>query len=300
MDVDVRLLRSFLGLAEELHFRRAAERLNLSQPALTRQIQDLERRVGVPLLDRSPQGVTLTSAGRTLAEELPRLLSDLERVGRLAQGAARGEVGHATISFLGSTITSFVTPLLTRLRIQSPSMTFTLTERVWIDQTAGLEAGTDDLAFVRDLRDPRWQSMDLLAEPVCLVVGDWHPYAAKRRIRPRDLPGLAHETFLTDRRPGSGLQPSWVGTHCAGWPFVPRVSDEVVTTHGILALVAADMGVSLMPASYQTWGPNTLRFVPVAGQTTTVQVAWAPRPGNGITTAILRSVRELAGPAGAL
>lgn len=293
MDLDVRLLRSFSTVASELHFGRSADILNLSQPALSRQIQELERRLGARLLERGPRTVSLTAAGRTLAGELPRLLADLERVGRLTQGAARGEVGHASISFLGSAISTFVTPLLTRLRAASPSMTFRLTERVWIEQTGGLEAGTDDLAFVRDLRDPRWQTIDLLAEPVCLVVADDHPYADKPRIAARDLQALAHETFLTDRRAGHGLLPSWIGMHCATWPFVPRVSDEVVTTHGILALVDARMGVSLMPYSYKTWGPSSLRFIPVDGHITTVQAAWNPRPDNAITQALLRHVRAL-------
>ena len=289
MDIEVRLVRSFLAVAEELHFSRAAERLNLSQPALSRQVRDLERRIGTELFVRATRSVTLTESGALLLREAPRVLSDLQRVVERAQGAGRGELGHVSIGFIGSAVESFVTRILHTVRTSLPGLTFTLTERPWIEQTAGIESGLDDLAFVRDIRGGGlWQTMPLLSEPICLVVTEDHSLASKAVIEKSDLPVLVDEPFATNR--------SWIATHCADWPFRPKVADEMISTHGILALVRAHLGISLMPASYATWGPTGLCFIPVDGQTSTQQVAWNAERSSSARDVFLDAIREWTAP----
>ncbi|TDE09306.1 LysR substrate-binding domain-containing protein [Jiangella asiatica] len=267
MDVEIRLLRSFAVVAEELHFSRAANRLLLSQPALSRQIRDLERRIGADLLVRDTRTVALTECGKLLHREAARLLADLERTIERVRGAGRGEIGHLSIGFIGSAVESFVMPTLQTVRQHHPGLTFTLIDRSWVLQTAGLENGTDDLAFVRDLPPAApWRTAHLSTEPVCMVVPDDHPLAGRQLATRSDLAMVADTPFLSN--------PSWMATHCGDWPFAPRVTDEMGSTHGIFALVRAHFGISFMPASYASWSADGLSFVPVEGNSSTLVVAW--------------------------
>lgn len=263
----MRLLRSFVVVAEELHFSRAAERLRVSQPALSRQIRDLERRIGAELLVRDTRTVALTECGRLLQREATRLLADLDRTVERVRGAGRGDVGHLFVGVIGSSIESFVVPTLQTVRRRHPGLTFTLIDRPWVEQAAGLENGDDDLAFVRDLPPGApWTTAHVATEPVCLVVPADHPFAGRPLVHRSELPQVAETPFLTN--------PSWMATHCRDWPFEPRVTDEMGATHGIFALVRAHFGISFMPASYASWGDDGLSFVPVEGNSSTLVVAW--------------------------
>src|SRR4051812_34654299 len=124
MVLDLRLLRSFLAVHEERHLGRAAERLNLTQPALTRQMQALEARVGVQLLHRLPRGMEPTEAGKVLAAHGRRLLAESDRALDQTRRAARGEYGHLAIGFIASAAGRTMAPLLHDLRDRHPGVTF--------------------------------------------------------------------------------------------------------------------------------------------------------------------------------
>lgn len=267
--MDVRLLRSFLVVAEELHFTLAARRLRVSQPALSRQIRDLERRLGVPLLTRTSRSVSLTEAGELLRREGMRGLADLQRTVERAQAVGRGELGHLSVGFIGSVLDTFVVPLVSRLKARNPRLSFSLAERMWSEQTVGLENADDDVAFVRDLADTGpWQVTTLATEPLCLVLPATHDLAGRVRLSRDELEQLASSPFLQNA--------AWMATYCRNWPFMPRVADELVSTKGILSLVRAGLGISFMPESYKKWGLDGLAFVPVDDETSTQQVAWRP------------------------
>src|SRR4051794_10082733 len=151
MALELRLLRSLLAVAEERHLHRAAERLSLSQPALSRQMQTLEARVGAPLLVRQPRGVELTEAGRVLVADARRLVVESDRALDRTRRAARGELGHVSIGFIASAADRVMAPLLRTFVDRYPGVSFSLTERAWTQQVEGLETGADDVAFVRDL-----------------------------------------------------------------------------------------------------------------------------------------------------
>lgn len=123
---------------------------------------------------------------------------------------------------------------------------------------------------------------------LCLVVTEDPPLASTTVIEESDLDVLLDEPFLTN--------PSWIATHCGDWPFRPKVADEMISTQGILALARAHLGVSLMPASYVTWGPSGLRFIPVDGPTSTQQVAWNSERSSSARDIFLDAIREWMDP----
>ncbi len=265
MELDLRLLRSFLVVAEVGHVGRAAERLTLTQPALTRQIQRLEASVEAPLFTRGPRGVALTEAGRVFAGEAQRLVTESSRALDRTRRAARGETGHIAIGFIASAAASPMTPLLRALRERHPGIAFTLTERRWRDALEGLRNREDDVAFVRDLPESSpWARLDLAVEPLCLVVRRDHPLAALESIDPDDVD--SQEPFVSMRE--------WLETHTARWPFTPRIGQEVDSAPAALALVRAGFGSALFSAGIAA-GAGDLAVVPIAGQVSRVQLAWA-------------------------
>src|SRR3954451_12865989 len=162
MALELRLLRSFLVVYEERHFGRAAQRLQLTQPALTRQVQTLEARIGAPLLLRLPRGVEPTEAGSVLATHARRVIAESERALEQTRRAARGEYSHLAVGFIASAADRTMAPLLGALRDHHPGVTLSLTERTWAVQTDGLENGWDDVAFVRDLPpESPWRALEL-------------------------------------------------------------------------------------------------------------------------------------------
>ncbi|MBF8189952.1 LysR family transcriptional regulator [Nonomuraea sp. K274] len=280
-EVDLRLIRSFLAVAEESHVGRAAERLHVSQPTLSRQVQALEAQVGAVLLIRGPHGVSLTEAGRELMVEGERLLAQSGRALDRARRAARGDLGHLSVGFVGSALDAVVS-LLGEMRLRHVGVAFTLTERPFREQTAGLATGEDDVAFVRDenAADSAWRLVELLREDMCLVVPATHPMAERVRVTRKELLAMAGEPFLSTRR--------WMSLK----GFEPRSMDEVASTVATLRLVEAEVGVSLMPARYRSQAGPGVRFVPVAGHTSSLQLALPHRPQSAVTRLFIGLVAE--------
>jgi DNA-binding transcriptional LysR family regulator len=261
MDLDLRLLRSFLVVAEERHLHRAAARVAISQPGLSRQMQTLEALVGTPLLVRLPRGVELTEAGRVLVDDGDRALDRARRAGR-------GELGHVAIGFLASAADRLMAPLLRRLLDRHPDVTFSLTERSWAQQSEGLETGADDVAFVRDVAaDDGWELLSLLREPVCLVVREDHALARRRRVRPADVERLQGPRLLGARE--------WIAPRRDRWGFEVQIDEHSSSPVALVAFVRAGFGLAVMPQSYEPFAQH-LRFLPIDGESSEQQLAWSP------------------------
>jgi DNA-binding transcriptional LysR family regulator len=266
MELELHLLRSLLVVAEEGHVGRAARRLSITQPALSRQIQRLEGRIGAPLFDRGPRGVRLTEAGRVLISDARRLLDESDRAIERARSATRGELGHISIGFLASAADRAMAPVLRALRDRHPGISFSLTERPWRTQLDGLASGADDVAFVREVpAGTPWPTLSLFVDPICLVVRHDHPLAARAEVRAEDLAEL-HEPFLN--------APEWLAGRQARWGFQVQVGEDVASPAAQFALARAGFGNPLMPRSFAELAPPDLRFVPVVGETSLQQLAW--------------------------
>jgi DNA-binding transcriptional LysR family regulator len=258
--IELRHLRYFVAVAEEGHVTRAAARLGLQQPPLSQQIGALERMVGVPLFHRRSRGVELTEAGRTFLDKTRRVLEDVEHALEAARRTARGEAGSLAVGFTSSAaFHPLVASVVRSFRRSAQEVTLTLEEGSSVELVDALRGDRLDAAFVRT---PVAEASGIVIEPLLeeamvaalpdqhrLLRGSRRP-ATRRLFRRRiALSDLADQTFILYRRPtGPGLYDSIIAAcHAAG--FSPRVGQEAPRMASTLSLVAAGLGVSIIPAS---------------------------------------------------
>ncbi|GGM18315.1 LysR family transcriptional regulator [Pseudomonas asuensis] len=238
-------LRCFATVATELNFRRAAERLNMTQPPLSRQIQLLEHSLGVELFSRSTRSVSLTAAGRAFFIEAQALLERAQQAAIAARRFAEGDIGSVTISFVGSAVYEFLPKVIAEARLNQPNVKVALTEMNTFQQHEALRARRIDLGIVRaPLLQPGYETECLVREPFVLAVPSGHPLAYAPSIRVQDLdraPFLmySHSAYppfnelLTGMFRSASVEPE----------YVQWLSSSLT----ILALVNAGMGLAFVP-----------------------------------------------------
>ena len=262
MNIELRHLRYFIAVAEELHFGRAAARLNISQPPLSQQIQILEEQIGARLLARTNRSVTLTAAGEQFLGDARQILGQVEaaatRAARLHQGGAGGPRLGLTASAPFLTTVS-ATLLLYRQRY--PDVHVQTVESHTREQIGPLGDGTLDLGLMRNTPLPEtlcWQVA--LREPMLAMVHHSHPLASRERISLRDL---AREPFVFfDPQAGTGLYDDILAL-LKRYGVTPYVTQEVGEAMTILGLVAAGLGVSILPASYRRLRLDEICWLPL-------------------------------------
>src|SRR6186713_3097574 len=181
--VELRHLRYFVAVAEELNFTRAAARLHTSQPSLSQQIRQLESAVGVMLLDRSRHHVALTNAGRIFLRETKDILGRIEHAGRLAKRAADGRAGDLSVGTFPAADVRILPGLRPLMAARLPHLQLILHSKYAVEPVAGLLAGTLDLAFVRGpIESDELQSRELLREEIVMMLPAHHPLARRKRV----------------------------------------------------------------------------------------------------------------------
>lgn len=294
MDVDARLWRSFTAVAEELHYGRAAARLHITQPALSRQIHELERALGVTLFDRTSRRVVLSQAGRAVLTQARRALAESDRAIRLARLAAHGEAGELAIAALPAATLGLLPAIIRSYRADHPAIGITISESSDDEQLAALSAGRIDAGFLRAAAAPPGLCLEtLLTEPLLAGLPADHRLARRDRIA---LSEMAGEPFVFFPRHRSVLAYDEFIASCRAAGFSPDVVQEA-SGISALGLVAAGLGVTIVAASYQALSLNGVRFVPVAGHDLALQVAWAAGNTNTALPAFLQTVRQIAGQA---
>jgi DNA-binding transcriptional LysR family regulator len=249
--MELRHLRYFVAVAEELHFTRAAERLGIKQPPLSLQIRQLEQEVGTPLFRRLTRGVELTESGLLLLEKARDILHDVEQTKVSVQRRARGETGRIRLGFAGAT---YVNPLIPALiadyRLNYPGVAISMETNPTPHLIARLNNGEIDLAFIRPpVGDSDGLGIDLVVEePMLIVVPAAHPLTRKGSV---PLAALANETWiLRPRSLGPGLHDEFIACcHRAG--FSPKIGQEASAIPSTLLGVAAGFGISIVPQSLQ-------------------------------------------------
>ncbi|MFN0039692.1 MAG: LysR family transcriptional regulator [Burkholderiales bacterium] len=246
--MELRHLRYFLAVAEELHFGRAAEKLHISQPPLSMQIRSLEEELGVTLFNRTQRQVTLTQAGEVFFQEARKVLSRLDQAVLTTRRAGRGEIGELVIGFISVADYNVLPVMLREFRRRFPEVNLILRESTTDAQVADLCAGRIDLGLVLPpIDEPLLQSMPVLKEPLVAALPSRHPLA--RRPGKLSLVKLRDSPFiLFPRRMATGLHDDIVGM-CRAAGFSPRVEQEAVQMQTIVSLVSAELGVALIPAS---------------------------------------------------
>ena len=264
--IELRHLRYFLVVAEELHFSRAAERLGLSQPPLSQQIRQLESCLGAALFTRSRRRVELTEAGRVLyplaQDILRRMAGAIDQVHRVVNG----EIGELRIGFTRSTALSAKLPRsVRRLRQLYPDLQLLLQEMNSLQQVDALEDGRLDVGIMRHAPlPPSLTASHLLDDPLVAVLRADDPAVRDHPLdQALDLRQLAKRHFIMFARSvGAGIHDD-VQQLCQRAGFQPLIIQEAGESNTILALVAAGLGVSILPASYARISTEELRFVAI-------------------------------------
>lgn len=274
MDLDSRRLRVFLVVADELHFSRAAQRLHLSQPALSQQVRGLERTLGVDLFVRTSRQVALTPAGEALLQRAPRALHELDRAVEAAQQAARGVTGRLSIGSVRTGLASVVPTVMREFTLAHPEVRFEVAHMDTTQQLRALTEGTIDVGIVRAASPTRPLVIEpLVSEPLMLALPARHRLAGADQIDPGELAG---EKFVSWPRYLGADFSDIVVAFCRAHGFSPTVVTEGDDIDTQLAMVAAGFGVSLQPAFYAGSCPTGVVFRPLMGRPPLValQIAW--------------------------
>ncbi len=256
MDVELVDLQAIVTLAETLHFGRAAERLHVSQPALSKRIRRIEERIGGPLLVRRYRDVRLTEAGRVLAERGHHLLREAATALALSQRAARGEAGLLRIGFGIASILGLLPDVLLRFRRAFPAVHLQLRDMSTPDQVAALVGGDIDIGFVRrPVSDARLVMRTVVDERLVAALGPRSPWDPRRGLR-----SVEAEPFIIIARARSASFYDHALGVCAAAGFAPRIVQEAYELFTVLSLVRAGLGVSLVPRSAALMRLTGVRF----------------------------------------
>jgi DNA-binding transcriptional LysR family regulator len=246
--MELRQIRSFLSIAETLHFGRTAEVIHLSQPALSLQIRALEEEVGVRLFERNRRKTTLTAAGFAFRDDAAAALSQLEQAIRRARLAASGKLGLLRIGFVSTAGSEVVPNIVRQFRESNPEVEFSLRNILTAQQVQMLQAGALDMGFLR-LPIGEQSALDVVTvhrEPFVLVVPSSHKLARRKRVRLGEVAG--QDFVMYERTYAPGFHDLMLGIlRDAG--IVPNVSQTAGEIPMLISLVASGMGITMMPAS---------------------------------------------------
>ena len=270
-------LECFVAVAEELSFSRAAKRLHVSQPPLSRQIQSLEAKLGVRLFNRSTRAVTLTPGGLLYLEDARQILIRLDGAAASARRTASGEISRLRLAFVGALLDEGLVRLLKTFRQSHPQCQIHLTDLPPAEQLAALQTGQIDGAFIgappRKL-NRRISMMIWKREPLLLAIPESHPLVAKKSIHLGDL----RENWVMVSRAAAPAFRQQFDRLCEAMPVQPRVVRESDRAAAVLTMVAAEQGISLLPESLSKLIGRGVVFRPLKGNQPMLEHAFAWRP----------------------
>lgn len=251
--MEIRHLRYFCVLAEQLHFTKAALLLNVAQPALSHQIKQLEEELGTQLVERSNRRVRLTAAGEVFRERAARLLEQFDQAARETVRAGQGEVGSLVIGVVSTAVCSVLPELLRSFRHETPAVTIDIREMEPAEQVDALRRESIDIGLLfLAIRDSAFDSLVVSRERLIVALPSGHPAAAARRVR---LSDLAAETFLIPRQqPVPGFHEVVLETLRSRGIPAPRLQPTRLLQTAVF-LVAGHLGAALVPESFRNHLP---------------------------------------------
>ncbi|WP_089722141.1 LysR substrate-binding domain-containing protein [Candidatus Entotheonella palauensis] len=295
--MELRHLQYFLVVAEELHFGRAATRLHITQPPLSQQIRQLEDELGVMLFQRTTRRVQLTDAGRAFQEAAQQLLAQAEQAVQLAQRTHRGEIGSLTIGFVGSAMAGRFSDILLAYREHFPQVEVTLLEFTTSQQFEALRQRRIDVGILRPFHPIREAGLELATidrEPFVVVLPKAHPLAKLRRI---PLRALAREkVVMVPVHLEPGVEDDIVA-FCQRARCYPQRLPGATQLLTMIGLVAAGMGLSLVPASMRTvqWKGIVYRPVQDPMPLADLTAVWRRDTTSSVVQAFVDMIREMIG-----
>lgn len=289
--MEFRHLRYFVVLADELHFGRAAQRLSISQPPLSINIQQLEGSLGVTLFERNSKGVKLTPAGVAFREAALSLLAETEQAQDIVRQVAKGVLSRVRIGFVGSMLYRDMPERLTTFQKAQPRVEVVLTELNSAEQIDALLRGQIDLGFVHTERVPReLEKMLYRSEPFVCCVPEGHPATGEKMVM---LNTLSEEPFVLFARDASPDYYDRILALCAEQGLQPRVRHEVRHWLSVVSLVSKGMGIALVPCALADSGIAGVRFLPIpqSRYVSDVYCVWNEREMPAVLPALLDTFR---------
>ncbi|KOS55177.1 LysR family transcriptional regulator [Rhodococcus rhodochrous] len=292
--MEIRWLQAFVAVAEELHFGRAAARLQMAQSPLSQTVRKLEKDLGVPLFERNTRSVALAAGGHAFLPHAYHILESVETARQATRASAGGVYGRIKIGFTGVLNHISLPPLTRALRQRYPDIELDLVGRIMTrEAVTQLESGALDLAFVGlPVQSTAVATRLIRRESFGAVLPSDHPLAGEAEI---DLHDLAGDGFITTPlSAGSALQESAMRA-CLDAGFRPRVVQEITDPYMILVLVSAGVGVALMTSSIATITPPGTVFVPLADESVYMHhgIGWSPRRVSPALEVALQVAEEI-------
>ncbi len=296
--MDVRHLKSFVAVAEERHFARAAERLHMAQPPLSQLIRRIEAELGVQLFERTTRRVDLTPAGAALLPRARQILAALEGAIDETRRAAEGEAGCVAVGFTGSATYALLPAVAAALRSTLPGVRLDLHgEMLTPAQVAGLRDGAIDVALLRPPVRCRELCVEVVRrEPLIAALPAAHRLAAAATVRVEEL---AEEPFVAYVSQHRSVLHDAVERACELHGFAPRVAVEVAETSTLVSFVAAGIGVALVPASVASMHVVGTAYRPLAAAVGEVELAlaWRREDDSPVLLRSLAVIRATIAPA---
>lgn len=295
--MDYRQLQAFTVLAEELHFGRAAQRLHITQPALTQQIKSFENALELRLFTRDRRNVALTAEGQFLLAEARMILGHCDKFRENARSLRQGRKGQLKIGYVGSAIFDpALSVLIGNYRQRKPEADLLIEEHNVNDLITGLLSETVDLAFIRSpgAQYDELESLDIATRPLVAVVPRHHALASRRAI---PLAALAEETFFIQQDP-SGVGLGWSAiSACRQAGFTPRKIQYTRDVSTAIGQVSMGMGVTLVPETQSAMLVSEVSYclLEETFAVTTLTFCWRRQSRNGLLGDFIADVRELLG-----
>jgi DNA-binding transcriptional LysR family regulator len=294
--MELRGLRYFLAAAEEENFHRAAARLRIAQPALSRQISQLEQELGAALFERSRRRVRLSPAGKQYLADVRRILREVEEANRRARRVALGQIGVLRIGFHETAGRHPVVPRsLREFRAANPEVEVNFVQMTSPAQLEAIQDGTLDggFAYVPPQLPPELDCIDIGRDELCLAMASAHPLAARASLRLKDL---VNEPFVWIGRDVNPQHHDRVIAACLAGGLSPRIVHETGGEATLLSLVAVGMAVSFVAASPQMSPPPDIVLKRISDLRLTLRLAlfWRPQPDLLLLSRFVANVRTLA------
>ena len=289
--MELRQIRSFLSIAETLHFGRTAELIHLSQPALSLQIRALEEEVGVRLFERNRRKTTLTAAGFAFRDDAAGALAQLEQAIRRARLAANGKHGLLRIGFISTAGSEIVPQIARQFRESNPEVELSLRNIVTADQIEMLGAGSLDIGFLRLPigQHPELEIVSVHREPFVVVTPLSHKLAKRKRVALHELSGQDFVMYERSCAPGFHDLIFGMLRHAGVIPNVCQTAGQMPT---LISLIDSGMGISILPASAVKHSGASVVACDIAGKIAMSEIAIAIKKGN--RAAVVANFRSLA------
>ena len=278
--MELRHLKYFQVLAEELHFGRAAGRLFIAQPPLSRQIKLLEEELGVQLLERNHKKVTLTEYGEYLQSEAKRLLSESEKIKHVINQMKHGKRGKIILGYVGAVMHSYLPKILLKLNAEFRNVTTVLKEMDNQSQVDALRSGSIDIGFVRTpINAEGLVCNPIYTESFSIIISENHPLSGKDNIDLKELKEEPYIGFPKECAPAMHESVMSIFTRCG---FYPEIIHESTQMNSILRLVESNLGYSIVPSSVQQGYKLGIRYYDLSrfDEHTTVSMLYNPTNKN--------------------